>query len=212
MQKMNKLDRENIEDILALTPLQEGMLYHYLKDPESDLYFEQLSLRLSGDVRIEIFEQAWNFVIRTNEMLRTMFRWENLENPIQAVLKEYFLKPVYYDIQDEDHNKPGKSLREIKTRDRNEKFHLRDVPFRVTLCKIGKNRYELILSNHHILYDGWSTGIILKEFFDAYHALSSRKGLVLPVKTKFREFIKWVQNQDTEKQEKSWTGYLKGFD
>ena len=72
---MNKLARKDIEDIFALTAMQEGMLFHYLKEPESDVYFEQLSLSLVGDINTEIFEQAWNFVVQTNEMLRTMFRW-----------------------------------------------------------------------------------------------------------------------------------------
>jgi len=209
---MNKSARKNIEEIIALTTLQEGMLFHYLQEPDSDVYFEQLSLGLTGDINIEIFEQAWNVVIRTNEMLRTMFRWENLENPIQLVLKEHVLKPVYYDVSAEHGHKREESLKEIIARERDKKFDLRHVPFRVTLCKKEKNKYELILSNHHILYDGWSTGIILKEFFRAYHALSNEKEMVLPGKTKFREFIKWVQSREADKQEEFWQDYLKGFD
>ncbi|UCH96478.1 MAG: AMP-binding protein, partial [Candidatus Aminicenantes bacterium] len=209
---MKKLNKKNIEDILMLTPMQQGMLFHYLKEPGSDLYFEQLSLDIAGEIDLTCFEQAWNFVVETNEMLRTMFRWENLENPIQVVLKEHFLKPVYYDVSDEDHNKPEKSLTQIKARDRNERFHLGEVPFRVTLCKIEKNRYELIVSNHHILYDGWSYGIILKEFFQAYHYLSNGEELVLPVKTKFKEFVKWIRNRDLEKEKTFWRDYLRSFD
>ncbi|NIM15414.1 MAG: hypothetical protein GTO45_25850, partial [Candidatus Aminicenantes bacterium] len=148
---MNKLERRNIVDILALTPMQEGMLFHYLKEPESDVYFEQLSLNLVGDIDNEIFEQAWNAVIQGNEMLRTMFRWENVENPIQVVLKEHPLQPVYYDLAGKDTDDLEKSLEEIKARDRNEKFDLRKVPFRVTLCRTGKEKYEIIISNHHIL-------------------------------------------------------------
>ena len=83
--QLTKLDRENIEDILALTPMQEGMLFHYLKDPESDAYFEQVSLEISGDIHKETFEQAWDFVIEANEMLRTVFRWDKVKNPVQVV-------------------------------------------------------------------------------------------------------------------------------
>jgi amino acid adenylation domain-containing protein len=218
---MNKLERRNIEDIFALTPMQEGMLFHYLKERESGVYFEQLSLGLVGDIDIEMFERAWDIVIRGNEMLRTAFRWENVENPIQVVLNEHPLHPVYYDFSGKDTHDPGKSLEEIKTRDRNEKFDLRRVPFRVTLCRTGKEKYELIVSNHHILYDGWSTGIILREFVRAYHDLSekSKSGEVIevkpPVKTKYKEFVKWIQqqeNQDRYKQEEYWKGYLNDFD
>jgi hypothetical protein len=47
---MAKFDKKNIEDILSLTSMQEGMLFHYLKEPKSDHYFEQLSLEISGEI------------------------------------------------------------------------------------------------------------------------------------------------------------------
>ena len=57
------------------------MLFYYLKDPENDHYFEQLSLEVSAKIDVEIFEKAWNVVIETNEMLRTSFRWEKSNKP-----------------------------------------------------------------------------------------------------------------------------------
>ena len=71
----------------------------------------------------------------------------------------------------------------------------------------------MIISNHHILYDGWSNGIILKEFFKAYHELcQGGQSLKLPVKPPFKEFIKWIQSQDRNKQEQFWREYLAGFE
>ena len=90
---MAKFDKKNIEDVLPLTPMQEGMLFHYLKDPGSDIYFEQLSLEIAGQIDLEHFEQEWNFVIETNEMLRAVFRWEKIEHPIQIILKKHQLQP-----------------------------------------------------------------------------------------------------------------------
>ncbi|HLP57950.1 MAG TPA: condensation domain-containing protein, partial [Candidatus Deferrimicrobium sp.] len=82
---MEKLDPNQIENIIALTSLQEGMLFHYLQVPQSQLYFEQLSLEISGEIDVSHFEKAWQVVIETNEMLRTVFRWEKVENPVQIV-------------------------------------------------------------------------------------------------------------------------------
>ncbi|UCH98454.1 MAG: hypothetical protein JSV88_16855 [Candidatus Aminicenantes bacterium] len=210
---MQKLEKKNIEDILSLTPMQEGMLFHYLEDPGSDFYFEQLSLDISGDIEIPAFEQAWNFVIETNEMLRTVFRWEKVERPMQIVLKKYKLQPRYYDCSEPGGDARDKKqvLEEIKERDRKEKFDLRDVPFRVTLCRIDRGRYEMIISNHHILYDGWSNSIIIKEFLQAYSDLSRGKIPIRPLKHKFKEFVQWVHTQDTRLQESFWRGYLEGF-
>jgi acyl-CoA synthetase (AMP-forming)/AMP-acid ligase II len=193
--------------------MQEGMLFHFLKEPGSDLYIEQLSLDISGEIDVELFEKAWNFVIQINEMLRTVYRWENVENPVQIILKEHKLHLKYYDFSRKDIDEKQKWLEKIKVKDRKEKFDMREVPFRVTLCKIEKDRFVLMISNHHILYDGWSNGIILKEFFEIYNELYSSTGfLTPPAKTKFKEFVMWLREQDKSKAAEYWIDYLKGIE
>jgi hypothetical protein len=211
-EKIIALNKEDIADIIALTPMQEGMLFHYLKDPASHLYFEQLCLEISGNIDVKCFEQAWNTVIDSNEMLRTVFRWGKIGKPIQVTLKKHHLKVRYHDLSNQVEEEKNKLVEEIKTKDRNEKFDLRDVPFRITLIKLEKGRHVIIISNHHILYDGWSNGIILEEFFNAYHDLCHKKITKKPDKRRFKEYIRWRQNQDEKSQEKFWKGYLKGFD
>ncbi|WP_291567214.1 condensation domain-containing protein, partial [Clostridium sp. UBA2485] len=73
MRQSNKLDKNNIENFMSLTSLQQGMLFHYISDEESSMYHEQLSLTLGGDLKIELLQRAWQFVIDSNEMLRTIF-------------------------------------------------------------------------------------------------------------------------------------------
>ncbi len=211
---MKKLAKNNIRDILPLTPMQEGMLFHYLKDPQETNYCELLSLQISGVVDTDLFEKAWNFVIETNEMLRAMFRWEEVEDPIQIILKEYRLQPQYVDVFENNPNESKIPWEEMKVIERSKKFDLRKVPFRVILCKFAEAKYEMIISSHHILYDGWSTGIILREFFQAYHDLSMGNTLIKPSKNRFKEFVKWTKNlcRDTAKPEKFWQEYLKGVE
>ncbi|MGD2092987.1 MAG: amino acid adenylation domain-containing protein, partial [Candidatus Aminicenantes bacterium] len=211
---MKRLDKKNIEDIFAMSPMQKGMLFHYLKDPGSQQYVEQLSLNITGEIDWDIFEKAWNVVIETNEMLRTVFRWEKVEEPVQIVLKHHKPHLKFYDISNKESTEKRRELEEIKDRDRKRKFNLREVqvPFRVMLCQIEKDKYEMLVSNHHILYDGWSNGIILKEFFNAYDDLFSGKELVKPAKASFKAFIQNIQNRDIDKQEKFWRNYLRGFD
>ncbi|MGD2089466.1 MAG: amino acid adenylation domain-containing protein, partial [Candidatus Aminicenantes bacterium] len=212
LDQLRHLDKKDIEDVIALTPMQEGMLFHYLKEPESDLYYEQLSLNISGDINVQRFETAWNFVIDTNEILRTVFRWEKLEKPVQIILKEHKIQLKYYDYSNKNPGEKQKWLEQTKVKDRKEKFNLQEVPFRIILCKVEPDNHEMIISNHHILYDGWSNGIILEEFFKAYNDLTAGKELQRPVKTRFREFVKWIQHRDLDEQEKFWRDYLKGFD
>jgi amino acid adenylation domain-containing protein len=210
---MKKLDKKNIENILALTPTQEGMLFHYLKNREGTQYSEQLCLDISGEIDIKRFEKTWQILTETNEMLRTQYRWEKLEKPAQIIMREHKCNLYVYDLTDKNISRKKAALEEIKTKDRQKTFDPGRVPFRVSLCKIAGNKYLLIISNHHILYDGWSTGIILKEFFHVYHALSSgNQQVTTPAKPSFKEFIQWLHHQDKTKQKQFWTGYLAGFE
>lgn len=205
-------DKKNIEDILALTPLQEGMLFHYLKEPGSRMNVEQVFLEMSGKIEFELFREAWQSVVNTNEMLRTVFRWDDVKKPVQLVLKEHCTVLRYFDLTIGDGN-----LEVIINRDRDEIFDLQDVPFRVTLCKLaeigaGQYKYGMIITNHHILYDGWSNGIILEEFFYTYDALWRGRIPRKLFKTKFKEYVKWLHGQDREEQASFWKKYLRGLE
>jgi tyrocidine synthetase-3 len=207
MENSDKIDNRDIEDIFALTPMQAGMLFHHRRDPGGDLYFEQLGLRIFGEIDTGLFEQAWAAVIGANEMLRTVFRWQKVKEPVQVVLKEVAFKPRYYDL-----TQAGPSLEEIKARDRQEKFDLRQPAFRVTLVTVAEKEYELIIGNHHILFDGWSSGIILREFLQAYDDLCQNRPVLKPRKHRFKEFVQWRQKQAAEAGESFWQHYLAGFD
>ncbi len=218
MARKQKLDKKNIENIYALTPMQEGMLFHYLKEPQGKFYFEQLALDITGPISADLFEQAWNAVIRGNGMLRTLFRWEKVAAPVQAVLKEHRLSPRYAVIPAglEPGSAPWKgAVEEIKRKDGEDTFDLREVPFRVTLCRQpgeSGGHHVLIISSHHILYDGWSNGIILKEFFDAYRTLSGGGSWAAPSKPLFKSFIEDIRKLDRPACDTFWRRYLSGYD
>ena len=57
------ISKKNVEDILSLTPMQEGMLFHYLKNPSGKQYFEQVYFHISGQIDVGLFEEALNFVV-----------------------------------------------------------------------------------------------------------------------------------------------------
>jgi tyrocidine synthetase-3 len=209
---MIRLNKKNIEDVYGLTPMQEGMLFHYLMEPESDHYFEQLCLGVRGRLEPDAFKRAWNEVIRANEVLRSLFRWEKVDKPVQVVLKEHSLHFNDHDLSVYGSEERVRRLEHIRGLDRNEKFDLQAVPFRVTLCKCGEEDYEIIISSHHILYDGWSSGIILKEFFETYNRVLEGRSFARPEKNRFKEYVRWLQQQNGRDREHFWGDYLKGVD
>lgn len=214
MDYSGKIDGKNIEDIFALTPVQEGMLFHYLKEPASQYYFEQLSLMISSKIDMFYFQQAWKRVIRSHGMMRTVFRWESVDKPVQIVLKKARFIPEYYDFSSGSDVERPAWLEELKKRDRQRGFDLRQVPFRVSLCKMSDRKYILIISHHHILYDGWSSGIVLKAFLSGYDAMAhgGNPGKEAVSGYRFKEFVQWLQRRDVEEEENYWKEYFREFD
>jgi len=200
---MNRVDKKNVDNIISLTPLQQGILSHYLEDAAGESFFEQLFLKLSGKIDKNTFAAAWNVVIDDNEMLRSFFQWEKVKEPVMVVLKKNELRPRYYDLSRVEDKE--KELASVRENDKNERFDLRKTPFRITLCKLAEERFEMILSNNHILYDGWSNAVILKEFFDAYDALSRGVKPEKAAKPGFKEFVNLLRKQRQERVRSSQT-------
>ncbi|UCH93923.1 MAG: AMP-binding protein, partial [Candidatus Aminicenantes bacterium] len=212
MMTENKIDKRNVEDIMGLTSLQEGMLFHYLSNPGSKQYFEQFRLQLSGKMDVERFKQAWQAVAQTNEILRAIIRWEQLEEPLQVILKQKELPIRIIDPGEQDEDQPPGLIDKILQQDQNQTIDITRDPLRITLCRIDENKSEMILTFHHILYDGWSQGIILSEFLEAYQRLLKGETPVRRQKTRVKEFFKWYQSLDRRRQEDSWKSLLEGFD
>ena len=78
---MIPMANKKIEDVYPLSPLQEGMLFHGLYEPESGLYIEQVSCDLEGDLDAGALERAWRRVVERHPVLRTSFVWKRQAKP-----------------------------------------------------------------------------------------------------------------------------------
>src|SRR4051794_12204981 len=93
----SKLDKANVQDILELSMMQKGMLFHHLKEADNNLYTVQVTLDLEGAVQLNVLGQAFARVQEKNEALRSVFRWQTTEKALQIILKECPLKIAFYD-------------------------------------------------------------------------------------------------------------------
>lgn len=204
---MIKADKMNIEDILALTPNQEGLLFHYLQNQGEGQYNIQLTLTLRGSLDISIFKQAWEEVINCNEILRTVFSWIGIKQPLQIVMKNYTPVIDFYDCT----RHPGR-VDELRKQDKLERFDLETACYRIKLCTLSQTEHVLVFSIHHIIYDGWSNGILWKEFFTAYNQLEKAGKVRLGAKTRYKQFIKQFARLDKGRQKEFWQNYLENID
>ncbi len=203
---MSRLKKEQVEDVLELTSLQQGMLFEYLSNPRATSYTEQLYIEVAGNVDYEVFARSWDEVTKNNQMLRTCFRWEGLSNPVQIVLHVYSTAIQVIEARDDDH------VELIKQMDKSTRFDLENVAFRVTLIRQSAQKYGILITNHHILYDGWSNSVIVQSFFTCYDKLKNGLSINLTPKTSFKEHLKLLKSQDEKIEEKFWQDYLAGYD
>ncbi|GKU76572.1 amino acid adenylation domain-containing protein [Paenibacillus sp. L3-i20] len=209
----NQLDKNNVEDMLALTPMQEGLLFHHRSDKGRGYYTQQFSARLSGECSVETFRQAWQIVAKANDVLRTVYRWEKLDNPLQIVLREREIPISIHNYSNDSTEQAETRLVELKRQDRTRELNLEVSPIRITLCQLGNATSEMIITWHHILFDGWSNGILIKEFMQTYQALSEEKPVPLrgAAKTAFKHFVRLQQLQDKEEHQRFWERELAGW-
>src|SRR5215475_12918480 len=78
---------KEVEDMYPLSPLQRGILFHSLYEPGSTIYFETLSFRVRGSLEVDAFRRAWQHVVERHPVLRTAFVGQDLEVPVQVVLR-----------------------------------------------------------------------------------------------------------------------------
>src|SRR4030095_14804866 len=96
--------------------------------------------------------------------------------------------------------------------DRIQGFSLSGLPLmRLTLCQIGEDSYHFLWSHHHILLDGWSIFLILKEVFELYAADCGGSEAILGNVSPYRDYIAWLGKQNLDKAEEFWRKTLHGF-
>ena len=202
-----------LTDIYPLSPMQAGMLFHTLHSPELDAYFEQFSFQITGNLNIAAFRQAWQTVINRHTILRTAFLTLATSEPLQLVSQTVDLPWEILDWQHLSEQRQGILLKKWLSEDKARSFVLEKAPLmRLTLVKLTKNTSQFIWSCHHLLLDGWSCAILIKEVLTYYKSLSQGAQLTLPSTIPYKVFIKWLLTQDRFSAETFWKKQLKGFE
>ncbi|MGL4697490.1 amino acid adenylation domain-containing protein [Enterococcus larvae] len=210
---MQKHNLDSIQSIYKLSPMQEGILFHKILDEKSPAYFVQMSLDIKGKVIPAYLQQSLDSIIGRYDILRTNFYYNNIKKMRQVVKKEKTEIINYIDISDENEQEQKMVIRNCKKEDKNRNYDLsKDNLIRITLFKRAEKLYSMIISFHHIIMDGWSSGIVLNEFFEVYDHLVKDKKIVLEEPVSYKAYIEWINRQDQELLIHYWKNYLKGYE
>lgn len=200
----------NVEDVYGLSPLQQGMLFHTLREPDASMYFQQALYTLES-ADIAALEKAFRRVMERHPVLRTSFHWEDLENPVQVVHRNADLRLDSQDWRAFSPEERDARLLSYLERDRRRGFDLSQAPLmRLAILHMADETHQLVWSHHHLLLDGWSLPLVLREIFAHYEAFRNEQDLDLPRPRPFHDYITWLNNQDLVQAESFWRQYLHG--
>jgi non-ribosomal peptide synthase protein (TIGR01720 family) len=200
-------------DVYPLSSIQQGMLFHSLLEPRDGTYLTQLVCELTGKLNRAAFCAAWQHVVNSHSSLKACFEAEIVsDEPVQVIVDPVDLTFHYDNWSDASGAEREHQLREFLGQDRDWGIDLKKAPLmRFALFKAGPLSHTLVWSSHHLLMDGWSLPIILKDVFAAYEQI--RCGLPPQRRPEhpYKDYIGWLKAQDLSDAEAFWRHLLAGF-
>ncbi|EAV43855.1 putative non-ribosomal peptide synthetase [Stappia aggregata IAM 12614] len=199
-----------VSTVWPLTGLQSGLLFHALMDAETgeDAYKVQTVVSLDGPVDTDRLEASLQALVARHAPLRAVFCHEGLSDPVQVILSKVELPFEQVDLSKA--SDPDMELGQLLSEDRKIRFDLAKGPLlRACLVQRPDGGAWLVLTNHHILLDGWSLPVLMRELKEIYEAGGAG---VLPPVTPFDRYLGWLQQQDKTAAKAAWKDALSGLE
>ncbi|MCK8678274.1 amino acid adenylation domain-containing protein [Streptomyces lichenis] len=214
------MTQARIEDMLPLSPLQQGMLFHSVYNGsdgggegaagDADVYTVQVSVALTGPVDADRLERAAGALLRRHPNLRAGFWHEGVPQPVQFVPAEVTVAVERVDLAGSA-VPVAEALREVERGELARRFALHRPPLlRLVLVRLADGDHRLVVTVHHILVDGWSMPLLVGDLLALYGSDGDASGL--PPVRPYKDYLKWLKAQDKPAAEAAWSAALAGVD
>ncbi|WP_156665248.1 non-ribosomal peptide synthetase, partial [Rhodococcus phenolicus] len=203
-----------LETVWPPAPLQTGLLFHALlagqaADAAADAYVVQLCFDLHGVVDPDRLRRAATVLLARHPNLRAAFTGDGTGGFVQVIPAHVELPWTVLDVS--GHDDPDGDADRILGTDRRTRFDTAAAPLlRGTVIRTGADRYRLALTNHHILLDGWSTPLLVRELLVLYATDGDAAALDRP--HSYGDYLAWLADRDLEDSLDTWTRVLAGVE
>ncbi|WP_375489176.1 condensation domain-containing protein, partial [uncultured Mycobacterium sp.] len=206
-QQIDQLQQHyQIADILALTSLQHGLLFHTsTAQGGDDLYVLQLDISIAGPLDPLRLRDAVHTVVNRHPNLVARF-CDQFDEPVQIIPAGPAAGWRYVEV-DIDNADVNEQIKRFCAAERAEVRNVADRPaFRAAVLRTAEDRHRFVLTVHHIVADGWSLPILLREIFTSYY------GQRLPAPVPYRSFVSWLADRNRDAARAAWGEVLGDFD
>jgi amino acid adenylation domain-containing protein len=192
-----------------LSYAQQRLWFLSQLDPQSAAYNMPTAIRLTGNLDIPALEKSVNEIIRRHEILRTTFVMRQGEG-FQCVAPEFGLSLPVIPVEDLPGETTKSKLDRAVHEETHRPFNLEQGPLlRVKLLRLSHDEHLAMFVFHHIVSDGWSRGIFLRELVAFYSGFSRGAEPRLPeLSIQYADFAvwqrEWLKGEAEEKQLSYW--------
>ena len=202
---------------LPLSFAQQRLWFLAQLEPESPFYNEFTAFKLSGQLNISIFKQSLAAIIRRHEPLRTTFSTNSAGKPVQIIQPIAEIPLPIIDLEPLNLTSQQQEIEKLASIEAQKVFNLeQDLLLRVTLLKLNSSEHIVLFTTHHIVTDGWSTEILIKEIATLYQAFLTGKPSPLPeLSIQYADFAlwqrEWLQGETLSTQLNYWQQQLQNL-
>jgi amino acid adenylation domain-containing protein len=201
------------EQDLPLSFAQQRLWFLDQLEPGSSTYNISNAVRLSGKLDTKALEQSMQELVRRHESLRTTFHMRE-DQPVQVIRPVgRFLLPIV-DLSVLLDQQSVAVVRQLAQQEAGRPFNLVYGPLlRMILVRLDEDEHVLLVSMHHIISDGWSMGVFVRELTTLYNAFIAGQPSPLPeLPLQYADFAvwqrRWLQGEVLEAQMRYWTQQL----
>ena len=183
---------EDVVDAYPLAELQAGMLFHSAYSPETAVYHDVFSCRIRTALDEGLLREAIGRVLSRHAVLRTSFALSGYSQPLQLVHAEVAVPLSVEDLQSLSAAEQASAVEAWMEAEKQRAFDWTEGPLlRFQVHRFGAERFQLTLSFHHAIADGWSVATMLAELFGQYGALMTgdARGVPPAPELTYRDFV-----------------------
>lgn len=212
----NNMERETEVFVFPASFAQQRLWFLNQLAPGNPFYNVSTALRLTGSLNLSVLEQTFNEIVRRHETLRTTFVM--LEGQLAQIIAPILTLPLpTIDLSTLPSTQREIEARRLAKAEAQRPFDLAKGPlFRVIILQMSEAEYVLLLNLHHIVADGWSIGVLIRELGAIYTAFLNDLPSPLPeLPIQYADFTEWqhqwLQGEVVEKQLAYWRQQLNGI-
>jgi amino acid adenylation domain-containing protein len=202
---------------LPLSFAQQRMWILDQLEPGGATYNVPAAVELGGPLQLSALEQAIDAIVRRHEVLRTTFRKSDQGDPQQVIAEPTHRVMPVVDLARLSPEDVEPALDRLARHEAQYPFDLSTGPlFRVTILRVTDRRHVVLFTMHHIVSDGWSTGVLVRELSELYQALATGRGSALPpLPIQYADYAawqrQWLESDVLQEQLEYWKRQLDGI-